>query len=98
MFITDETDIYVAHASKPEFVGTDIKEIHGLDGSPLGAEIAKATASGLWIEYLWPNPESGENELKRTWAIRHDGYLFASGYYEPVKEDSETDNFETVDY
>ena len=98
VFITDETDIYVAHASKPEFVGTDIKEIPGLDGSPLGAEIAKATVAGLWIEYLWPNPESGENELKRTWAIRHDGYLFASGYYESATEDSETHNFETVDY
>ena len=86
--ITDENDIYVAHAPRPDFIETDLKDIPGLDGSPLGVEIAKATGSGLWIEYLWPNPESGEVELKRTWAIRHDGYLFGSGYYEPMAEDT----------
>ena len=82
--IMDENDLFVAHAPRPDFVGTDLKDVMGLDGSPLGAEIAKATGTGLWIEYLWPNPESGEVELKRGWAIRHDGYLFGSGYYEPV--------------
>ncbi|RKU15397.1 hypothetical protein C6500_19630 [Candidatus Poribacteria bacterium] len=84
VLITDENDIYVAHPLRPDFIGMDIKAIPGLDGSPLGAEIAMATGSGLWIEYSWPNPESGEVALKRTWAIRHDGYLFGSGYYEPV--------------
>lgn len=84
VLITDENDVYVAHPLRPDFIGVDIKGIPGLDGSPLGAEIAMATGSGLWIEYLWPNPESGEVALKRTWAIRHDGYLFGSGYYEPM--------------
>ena len=86
VLITDENDIYVAHPLKPDFIGMDIKDIPGLDGALVGAEIAKATGTGLWIEYLWPNPESGKNEQKRTWAIRHDGYLFGSGYYEPVVE------------
>ena len=58
----------------------------GPDNPELGIEIAKATEIGLWIEYLWPNPATGENEQKRTWAIRHDGYLFGSGYYKPVVE------------
>lgn len=84
VLITDENDIYVAHPLRPDFIGMDIKAIPGLGGSPLGAEIAMATGSGLWIEYSWPNPESGEVALKRTWAIRHDGYLFGSGYYEPM--------------
>ena len=88
VLITDENDIYVAHPLRPDFIGTDIKDIPGLDGSPLGVEIAKATGSGLWIEYLWPNPESGEVGLKRTWAIRHDGYLFGSGYYQSVTEEA----------
>ena len=88
MLITDENDIYVSHPLRPDFIGTDIKDIPGLEGSPLGAEIAKATSAGLWIEYSWPNPESGEVELKRTWAIRHDGYLFGSGYYEPIAEET----------
>ena len=86
--INDENDIAIAYAPSPDRVGTDLKDVMGLDGSPLGAEIAKATGTGLWIEYLWPNPESGEVELKRAWAIRHDGYLFGSGYYQPVSEDA----------
>ena len=86
VFITDADDLFVAHAPRPDFVGTDLKDVMGLDGSPLGANIAKATEIGLWIEYLWPNPETGKDEQKRTWAIRHDGYLFASGYYQPVSE------------
>ena len=84
--INDENDIAVAYAPRPDRVGTDLKDVMGLDGSPLGAEIAKATGTGLWIEYFWPNPESGEVALKRAWAIRHDGYLFGSGYYEPVSD------------
>lgn len=84
VFITDADDLFVAHAPMPDLVGTDLKDVMGLDGSPLGAEIAKATEIGLWIEYLWPNPETGLDEQKRTWAIRHDSYLFASGYYEPT--------------
>ena len=89
VFITDANDMFVAHAPRPDFIGTDLKDVIGLDGSRmLGAEIAEATGTGLWIEYLWPNPESGMNETKRTWAVRHEGYLFGSGYYEPVAEDS----------
>ena len=88
VLITDENDIYVAHPLRPDFIGRDIKDIPGLDGAPVGAEIAMATGTGLWIEYLWPNPESGEVALKRTWAIRHDGYLFGAGYYEPASEDA----------
>ena len=88
VFITGEHDTFVAHAPRPDFVGTDLKDVIGPDGSPVGVNIAKATGIGLWIEHLWPNPESGEVESKRTWAIRHDGYLFGSGYYEPASEET----------
>ena len=87
VFITDENDHFVAHAPRPDFIGTDLKDVIGPDGYMLGVEIAKATDVGLWIEYLWPNPATDQIEQKRTWAIRHDGYLFGTGYYEPVSED-----------
>lgn len=98
VFITDENDIFVAHAPMPELIGTDLKDVKWHeedvdrhDGSTLGVSIAKATITGKWIDYLWPNPESGEIEQKRTWAIRHDGYLYGSGYYEP-EVSTETDS------
>ena len=49
-------------------------------GFMIGAEIAKATCIGRWMEYMWPNPITGEVGYKRSWSIRHDGYLFDSGY------------------
>ncbi len=104
VFITDENDNFLAHAPMPELIGTDLKDVKWLeedverhDGSTLGAKIAEATATGAWIDYLWPNPVSGENEQKRTWAIRHGGYLFGSGYYVPIEDDSEEQASETVE-
>ncbi|MDE0689307.1 MAG: cache domain-containing protein [Candidatus Poribacteria bacterium] len=86
--ITDENDIFVAHAPMPDLVGTDLKDVMGLDGSPLGANIAKTTGIGLWTKYLWPNPETGQDEQKHLWAIQHDGYLFGSGYYAPASKEA----------
>jgi signal transduction histidine kinase len=101
VFITDADDTFVAHAPRPDFIGTDLKDVAWLDvdierhdGSTLGAKIAKATVTGAWIDYLWPNPVNGQIELKRTWAIRHDGYLFGSGYYVPAEGGSEEESSE----
>ena len=40
--------------------------------------------AGHWIHHLWPNPAAGGGEEpKHSWVIRHDGLIFASGYYGP---------------
>ena len=85
VFIVDENDLIVSHPVIPELVGRDIKTVVGSDGYELGKEIATATEDGHWIHYLWPNPAAGGvEEPKHTWAIRHDGLIFGSGYYEPT--------------
>ena len=91
LFLMDENDIYLAHPIRKDLVGTDIKNVVGRDkdgneGYELGKEIAKADDNGIWVDYLWPNPVSGLDEAKTTWAIRHDGLIFASGYYNPLPE------------
>ena len=90
VFITDENDRYVAHPASPNFIGQDIKAIPSLDGSPVGAQIASAPDTGHWTEYVWPNPETNKLEQKRTWSIRYEGYLFASGYYQAWNPDPAT--------
>ena len=87
LFLMDENDIYLAHPIFPNLVGTDIKDVVGSDGQELGKEIAQATEQGIWVEYLWLNPVSGKEESKTTWAIRHDGLIFASGYYAPLPDE-----------
>ena len=89
--ISDQNDIYLAHPTRPDLIGKDRKETLGIDGSRVGAEIVKTTGPGHWTEYLWLNPESGEIEQKRTWAIRHDGHVFAAGYYRPIAEDASSE-------
>ena len=81
LFLIGEDDIYLAHPIFPHLIGTDIKDVVGSDGQELGKEIAQATEEGVWVEYLWPHPVSRKEQQKVTWAIRHEGLIFASGYY-----------------
>ena len=83
VFIIDENDLYIAHPTAPELVGLDVKTRPGSDGSESGPGIAEATEAGHWVHYTVPNPASGVEEPKHTWVIRHDGLIFASGYYGP---------------
>ena len=82
VFIIDDNDLHIAHPFRPDLIGQDIKTIVGSNGYALGREIAKATEGGHWIHYPWSNPTSGREDPKHSWAIRHDGLIFASGYYD----------------
>ena len=87
LFVIDSNDIYVVHPLFPRLIGTDIKLVVDSTGYELGKDIAKANEEGRWIEYLWPHPVSPLVEVpKVAYAKRHDGYVFASGYY-PVSGD-----------
>ena len=81
LFFIGADDNYLAHPIFPHLIGTDIKDVVGSDGQELGREIAQATEEGIWVEYLWPHPVSRKEQQKVTWAVRHDGLIFASGYY-----------------
>lgn len=37
--------------------------------------------AGKWLSYVFPNPETNEQQTKHARFIRHDGLVFASGYY-----------------
>ena len=81
LFLIGADDIYLAHPIFPHLIGTDIKDVVGSNGYELGKDIAKATEQGNWVEYLWPHPVTRREQHKVTWAVRHDGLIFASGYY-----------------
>ena len=81
LFLIGADDIYLAHPIFSHLIGTDIKDVVGSDGYELGEDIAEATEEGVWVEYLWPHPVTRREQHKVTWAVRHDGLIFASGYY-----------------
>ena len=89
VFIIDGNDLVIAHPD-PGRRGLDVKGWVGTDanGYNFGPEMLSATEDGKWVSYVYRNPESGgigadfgELELKNVWVDRHDGLLFASGWY-----------------
>ena len=87
VFIIDHNDLVIGHPD-PERLGLDVKGWVGTDlnGYEFGPEMLSATEEGKWVTYVYRNPESGgigagDFELKNVWVERHDGLLFASGWY-----------------
>ncbi len=83
VFILDEDDRIIAHAV-PEQLGRDLKGDLGVDsaGYRFGDVMLEAGEDGLWVDYLFLNPNTGNQEYKHSWVVRHDGLLFGSGWYQ----------------
>ena len=89
VFVIDENDLVIGHPD-PKRLGLDLKGWVGTDanGYNFGPDMLSATGDGKWVSYVYRNPESGglgidfdHLELKNVWVVRHDGLLFASGWY-----------------
>ena len=90
VFIIDENDLVIGHPDAHR-LGLDLKGWVGTDanGYNFGPDMLSATGEGKWVSYVYRNPESGglgsDNtgamQLKNAWVVKHDGLLFASGWY-----------------
>ena len=90
VFIINENDLVIGHPDAHR-LGLDLKGWVGTDanGYKFGPDMLSTTETGKWVSYVFRNPESGdlgagyigELELKNVWVVRHDGLLFASGWY-----------------
>ena len=83
VFIFDEEDKLIAHQD-PAVLGMDLKGDLGVDvtGYRFGDTMLGATESGIWVDYLYLNLVTGNQEFKHSWVVRHDGLLFGSGWYQ----------------
>ena len=81
VFIVDG-DGYVIATPNTDLIGRDPALRVDATGYFYGDDLMSATESGKWISYVFPHPETGENARKHTWVVRHEGLLFASGFYE----------------
>ena len=93
VFIIDDNDEVIGHYDADRR-GLDVKGWVGTDinGYNFGPEMLAATKAGRWVPYVYVNPaegtlsDEGAFELKNTWVVRHDGLLFASGWYINTEE------------
>ena len=81
VFIVDEDGYTIAHHN-PMFRGRDPSLRVDAAGYFYGDDLLGATESGRWVDYVLLNPETGDERQKHTWAVLHDGLIFASGWYE----------------
>ncbi len=81
VFIVDEEGYTISHHN-PMFLNRDPSERVDSTGYFYGDDLLAATESGRWVDYVLLNPETGDERQKHTWAVLHDGLIFASGWYE----------------
>ena len=94
VFVVDEDAKVIAHPD-PLRLGLDLNGPVGTDinGYVFGADMLTATEDGKWVPYVYVNPaegtlgdDAGAFQLKNAWVERHDGLLFASGWYIDTEE------------
>ena len=81
VFIIDGKGYTIAHHN-PQFRNRDPELRVDAAGRFYGDDLLGATDDGNWVDYVILNPETGGAGLKHTWAVKHDGLIFASGWYE----------------
>ena len=81
VFIINEQGRTISHHN-PNFLDRDPSERVDSTGYFYGEALLDATEKGQWVDYALLDPETGEEGKKHTWAKRHDGLIFASGWYE----------------
>lgn len=81
VFIIDEDGYTIAHFN-PMFIGRDPSLRVDAAGRFYGDDLLAATEEGVWVDYVLVNPATGDDRQKHTWAVLHDGLIFASGWYE----------------
>ncbi len=83
VFVIDEADRVAAHVN-PALLGEDLRSDLGVDatGYRFGEVMADATEEGRWVDYIYLNPATGNQEFKHSWVVRHDGLIFGSGWYQ----------------
>ena len=83
VFIVDEDGTMIAHTNQA-LLGRDLQGDLGVDvtGYRFGDAILGATEQGLWVDYVFFNPDTGNQEFKHSWVTKHDGLIFGSGFYQ----------------
>ena len=99
VYIFDENNVRIAHPTVPAVLGVNVDHPMSVDinGYDFGKVMAATDENGHWVDYVFLNPDTGLEQSKHSWLIRHEGLVFGSGWYEgsPVRA---TDKSNPIDY
>ena len=75
----------VSHGALPERIGAQSVILGDFAVTPPEATLDQLQdGAGTWAEYVFVELGSNTDQLKRSWLVLHDGYVFGAGYYYPV--------------
>ncbi|MCY3849188.1 MAG: cache domain-containing protein [Acidimicrobiaceae bacterium] len=77
-----EGDYLLVNPNRPDLIGTSTAARSDVNGKPYGKDIVAADEDGVWVDYFFTHPITREPTQKFSWAVRHDGLVFASGWFE----------------
>jgi len=81
VFVFDLDGTALAHGANESLVGTNMMDATDANGTHFIADIVAVEDEG-WVDYVFANPQSGENEPKRSYVIRvDDQYAVGVGAY-----------------
>jgi cytochrome c len=84
VFVIGPDNLVVANGQDAGRVGLDLAQVVDSTGKAFGKEmIEKANEQGAWIDYVWRDPLTQKDVQKSSWIVRHDGYIFGCGIYQP---------------
>ncbi len=86
-FVLDLDGNIVAHGAFPDVIGTSAASVLETADKQYDVIIDELQNSdGTWAEYVFLDPVTETELVKRSWFTLHDGYVFGSGYYYPIEE------------
>ena len=87
-FVLDPgTGNVVAHGADPDRVGIQSVILGDYADKPYDVIREELqSGDGTWIDYIFLDPVTGENGLKRSWLVLHDGYIFGAGFYYSIED------------
>jgi len=82
VFVLDTAGTVAALAGIPEAVGSNALGAVDPNGAFYVQDIVnRATAGGVWVDYIFIDPYTNQPAPKSTWAVLHDNFIFACGIY-----------------
>ena len=77
-------EMVLAHGLRPDLSGTNVTNLLDPEGFNIGEALLAAPENGYWFQIaFFSSLEAGFSRIN-VWAVRHNGLVFASGYFAGV--------------
>ena len=80
VFVVGLDGITAAHGADPTRVGLDQRDLTDVNGFHFIQAMLGIETAG-WVDYIWPDPLTGQNEPKTSYIIRIGDFVLGVGAY-----------------